>query len=137
MSLIVGLRDRFLPERREVLERAFEVYSETGSWKAVEDYVRKEFRRDVSFWSFNLFTYFLLVGGSLLLPLLFLWKVACPPGTLPHFLSRLFFMLSAMFTLKGIVGHYVVVFLNQDRFNAELKALRETIEGGRHGKRRN
>ena len=134
MSAIIELKERFLPERREVMEKAYHLYQKTGSWEEVEKYLREEFREELSFWRPNLFTYFLLVGGILLLPVLYLWKVVFAPGTTAHFLSKLVFVLSAMFALKGIVGHYVIVFLNHDRFEAELRALKATIEGGKDGK---
>jgi hypothetical protein len=43
-------------------------------------------------------------------------------------------MLCAMFALKGIVGHYVIVYLNRERFEAELRSLKALIEGGSNGK---
>jgi hypothetical protein len=137
MSAFVGLKEKFLPERRDLLYRAGQLYQQTGNWKEVERFLRREFEWELSFFRPNLFTYFLLVGGTLLLPTLYLWKIVFEPGTVAHFFSRLVFILSAMFTLKGIVGHYVIVFLNRDRFEAELKSLKALITGGKDGKQPN
>ena len=133
MSAIIGLKERCLSERRELVERAFSLKKEGKSWEEIEAFLRAEFREDLNFFKPNLFTWFLIVGGALLLPFLYLWKAVFEPGTTLHFLSRLVFILSAMFALKGIVGHYVIVFLNRDRFEAELKALKASIEGGKDG----
>ena len=56
------------------------------------------------------------------------------PGTPAHFFARFVFILSAMFALKGVVGHYIVVFLNRDKFEAELRSLKVLITGGKDGK---
>ena len=133
MAAIVGLKEQFLKGRRDLIDRAFQLKREGKSWQEIESFLRKEFERDLSFFKPNLFTYFLLIGGTLLLPFLYLWKVVFPPGTGAHFIARLIFILAAMFSLKGIVGHYVIVFLNRDRFEEELKALKATIEGGEDG----
>jgi hypothetical protein len=106
-------------------------------WEEVERFLKEELREELSFFRPNLFTYFLLVGGALLLPALYLWKVVFEPGTMAHFFARLVFILSAMFALKGIVGHYVVVFINRDRFEAELRSLKALITGGKDGKQPN
>jgi len=137
MSAIIGLKENFIKGNRELIERAKKLYREKGSWKEVELSLRREFEKELSFLRPNLFTYFLFVGGALLLPTLFLWKVAFEPGTTAHFVARLFFVLAAMFALKGIVGHYVVVFLNRDRFENELKALKASLEGGNNGEQPN
>ena len=134
MTGIIGLRESFIKGRRELLEKARRLKAQGKSWKEIEEAVRKEFERELSFFKPNLFTYFMLCGGALILPLLYLWKVYFEPGTTAHFIARLLFMLSAMFALKGIVGHYVVVFINRDRFEAELRALKAFIEGGDDGK---
>jgi len=133
MSAIYGLKDRFFAKDRELIEKAISIYRKTNSWEKVESFLRNRFKEDLSFFKPNLFTYFLFVGGGLLLPLLFLWKVVFEPGTTSHFLSRLFFMLCAMFALKGIVGHYVIVFLNRDRFETEINTLKAHILGGKYG----
>ena len=133
MAAIIGPKERFLSERRELVERALQLKKEGKSWEEIEAFVREEFKEELSFFKPNLFTYFLIVGGTLLLPFLYLWKVAFEPGTTAHFLARLVFILAAMFSLKGIVGHYVIVFLNRDRFEEELKALKATVEGGKDG----
>jgi len=137
MSAIFGLKDEFIKGKRELLERVEELKRKGKSWQEVEELVREEFKEELSFFKPNLFTYFLLVGGALILPFLYLWKVALEPGTTSHFIARLVFMLSAMFALKGIVGHYVVVFINRDRFEAELRALKAFFEGGENGKQPN
>jgi len=134
MTELLGLKEGFIKGREELLEKARQLKAQGKSWEEIEAFIRKEFERELSFFKPNLFTYFMLVGGALLLPLLYLWKVYFEPGTTPHFIARLFFMLSAMFALKGIVGHYVIVFLNRDRFEAELRALKAFIEGGDDGK---
>ena len=134
MSAIIGLKERFLAGRRELIDKAFELYRQTGSWEEVEKFLKEEFREELSFFNPNLFTYFLLVGGGLLLPFLYLWKVVFESGTTAYFFSRLVFILCAMFALKGIVGHYVIVFLNRDRFEIELNTLKASIEGGKDGK---
>ncbi len=134
MSVIIGLKERFLPERRELIDKAFRLASEGKNWEEIKIFLRREFSDELNFFKPNLFTYFLLVGGALLLPFLYLWKVVFEPGTTAHFLSRLVFILAAMFALKGIVGHYVIVFINRDRFEAELKTLKASIEGGKDGK---
>lgn len=136
MAAIIGLKERFFKERKDLVEKAFQLKREGKTWEEIEEFLKEEFKEDLSFFKPNLFTYFLIVGGTLLLPFLYLWKVAFEPGTTAHFLSRLIFILAAMFSLKGIVGHYVVVFLNRDRFEEELKALKATIEGGKDGNRR-
>jgi len=133
MAAIAGLKEEFLKGRRDLVEKVLQFKREGKSWQEIEDFLRKEFERDLSFLKPNLFTYFLLVGGTLLLPFLYLWKVVFPPGTTAHFITRLIFVLAAMFSLKGIVGHYVIVFLNRDRFEEELKALKVSIEGGKDG----
>ena len=133
MAAIVGLKDQFLKRRRDLIDRAFQLRREGKSWKEIESFLREEFKDDLSFFKPNLFTYFLFIGGILLLPSLYLWKVIFPAGTGVHFITRLVFILAAMFSLKGIVGHYVIVFLNRDRFEEELKALKATIEGGEDG----
>ncbi len=135
MTGIIGLKEEFLKGKRELLEKARSLKQEGKSWREIEEAIRKEFERELSFFKPNLFTYFMLCGGALILPLLFLWKVYFEPGTTAHFIARLLFMLSAMFALKGIVGHYVVVFINRDRFEAELRTLKASIEGGDNGKR--
>ncbi len=137
MSAIIGLKEKFLTERRELIDKAFKLASEGKSWEEIEFFLRREFRKELNFFKPNLFTYFLFVGGILLLPFLYLWKVVFEPGTTAHFLSRLVFILAAMFSLKGIVGHYVIVFINRDRFEAELKALKALIEGGKNGEQSN
>jgi len=134
MAAIIGLREKFFAERRELIDRAKELYRKTGNWKEVEKFLREEFREELSFFKPNMFTYFLLVGGVLLLPFLYLWKIYFEPGTTAHFISKLVFILAAMFSLKGIVGHYVIVFLNWDRFETELNTLKASIEGGKDGK---
>ena len=133
MAAIVGLKEKFISERKELIERALQLKQEGKPWNEIEEFIRKEFEEDLNFFKPNLFTYFLLVGGVLLLPFLYLWKVAFEPGTTPHFLARLVFILAAMFSLKGVVGHYVIVFLNRDRFEEELKALKAIVEGGKDG----
>ncbi|RUM45110.1 MAG: hypothetical protein DSY35_01150 [Desulfurobacterium sp.] len=133
MSAIIGLKERFLTDRKELVKEAVLLYRRYRDWSKVEEFVRKEFEEELSFFRPNLFTYFLLVGGAVLLPSLYLWKVVFEPGTPAHFFSRLVFILSAMFALKGIVGHYVVVFLNRDRFESELKSLKALIVGGKDG----
>jgi len=137
MSAILGLKEKFLPERKDLVDRAFQLYRQTESWEEVERFLKEELREELSFFRPNLFTYFLLVGGALLLPALYLWKVVFEPGTMAHFFARLVFILSAMFALKGIVGHYVVVFINRDRFEAELRSLKALITGGKDGKQPN
>ena len=134
MSAIIGLKERFFAGRRELVDKACELYRRTGSWEEVEKFLKEEFREELRFFKPNLFTYFLLIGGGLLLPFLYLWKVVFEPGTTAHFLSKLVFILCAMFALKGIVGHYVIVFLNRDRFETELNTLKASIEGGKDGK---
>ena len=134
MSAIIGLKERFFAGRKELIDKAYELYRQTGNWDEVEKFLKEELREELSFFKPNLFTYFLLVGGGLLLPFLYLWKVVFEPGTTAHFLSKLVFILCAMFALKGIVGHYVVVFLNRDRLEAELNTLKASIEGGKDGK---
>ncbi|MEO2068453.1 MAG: hypothetical protein ABGX27_02970 [Desulfurobacteriaceae bacterium] len=133
MSAIYGLKDRFFAKDRELIEKAISIYRKTNSWEKVETFLREKFKEDLSFFKPNLFTYFLFVGGGLLLPFLFLWKVFFESGTTLHFLSRLFFMLCAMFALKGIVGHYVIVFLNRERFETEINTLKAHIIGGKDG----
>jgi hypothetical protein len=137
MALVVGLKEDFLKGRSQVLRKAREIYLKSRSWKEVESYIRELYKEDLSFRKLNLFSYFFLIGGSLLLPALILWKVVFPPGSVAHFLSKLLFILCAMFTLKGIVGHYVVIFINRDRFEAELRALKATLEGGKDGEQPN
>ncbi|TCK05364.1 hypothetical protein [Phorcysia thermohydrogeniphila] len=134
MAAIIGLKEKFLPERKDLIDKALYLYQQTESWEEVERFLREEFKEELSFFRPNLFTYFLIVGGALLLPTLYLWKVVFEPGTSAYFFSRLVFILSAMFALKGIVGHYVIVFLNRDRFEAELKSLKAFITGGKDGK---
>jgi len=134
MSAIIGLKERFFAGRKELIDKAYELYGQTGNWEEVEKFLKEELREELSFFKPNLFTYFLLIGGGLLLPFLYLWKVVFEPGTTVHFLSKLVFILCAMFALKGIVGHYVVVFLNRDRFETELNTLKASIEGGKDGK---
>ena len=134
MSAIIGLKERFFAGRRELVDKAYELYRQTRNWEEVEKFLKEEFREELGFFKLNLFTYFLLIGGGLLLPFLYLWKVVFEHGTTAYFLSRLAFILCAMFTLKGIVGHYVVVFLNRDRFETELNILKASIEGGKDGK---
>ncbi len=134
MSAIIGLKEGFIKGRKELLEKAEELYRSGKDWAEVEAFVKKELRGELSFLKPNLFTYFLVICAPLLLPLLYMWKVLFEPGTTAHFLSRLAFIICAMLALKGIVGHYVVVFLNRDRFEAELKALKALIEGGKDGK---
>ena len=133
MGTIIGLKESFLKERRDLRNKLLSLCFEGKSWKEIEELLREEFKEELSFFKPNLFTYFLLIGGTLLLPLLYLWKVVFEPGSFGYFISRLLFALSAMFFLKGIVGHYVVVFLNRDRFESELRALKATIEGGKNG----
>ncbi|RUM88653.1 MAG: hypothetical protein DSZ25_01825 [Thermovibrio sp.] len=133
MGAIIGLKESFLKERRDLRDKLLSLKAEGRSWKEIEELLREEFKEELSFFKPNLFTYFLLIGGTLLLPLLYLWKVVFEPGSFGYFISRLLFALSAMFSLKGIVGHYVVVFLNRDRFESELRALKATIEGGKNG----
>jgi hypothetical protein len=137
MALVVGLKESFLKGSSEILEKAREMYSKGRSWEEVESYIRELYKEDLSFRKLNLFSYLFLVGGSLLLPALILWKLVFPSGSIAHFLSKLLFILCAMFTLKGIVGHYVVVFINRDRFDAELRALKATLEGGKDGEQPN
>ena len=136
MGLIIGLKESFLKGNRELLELVRSLKAKGKSWEEIEEAVREEFKEDLSFFKPNLFTYFLLVGGALLLPLLYLWKVAFEPGSFPYFVSRLLFVVCAMLALKGIVGHYVVFFLNKDRFEAELQSLKADIEGGKNGRKR-
>jgi len=133
MSTIIGLRECFFSGKKELIERANTLYQQGKSWEEIEKFVREEFKEELCFFRPNLFTYFLLVGGTILLPALTLWKVVFEPGTTSHFLSRLFFMLCAMFALKGIVGHYVVVFLNRERFETEINTLKAHILGGKDG----
>ncbi|WP_163328503.1 hypothetical protein GFV12_02760 [Desulfurobacterium thermolithotrophum] len=137
MAAIIGLKEKFLAERKDLIDKAYELYRKTGSWEDVEKFLREEFKEELSIFKPNLFTYFLLVGGILLLPSLYLWKVYFEPGTTAHFLSRLTFMLAAMFSLKGIVGHYVILFINRDRFEVELNTLKASIKGGNNGKQSN
>ncbi|WP_457678964.1 hypothetical protein [Thermovibrio sp.] len=134
MTGIIGLKENFIKGRRELLERALNLKKEGKDWSEIEKAIREELKGELSFFKPNLFTYFLLVGGSLILPLLYLWKFYFEPGTTAHFIARLFFMLSAMFALKGIVGHYVIVYLNRERFEAEMRALKAFVEGGNNGK---
>ena len=136
MAAIIGLKEQFLKGKQELIDKVLNWRAAGKSWNEIEGFLREEFREDLSFYRPNLFTYFLLIGGLLLLPSLYLWKVVFPSGTTAHFMARLLFVLAAMFSLKGIVGHYVVVFLNRDRFEEELKALKVTIEGGNDGNRR-
>lgn len=133
MAAILGLKEQFLKGKRELIDRVLKWKAAGKSWNEIESFLREEFKEDLSFYRPNLFTYFLFTGGLLLLPSLYLWKVVFPPGTMAHFMARLLFILAAMFSLKGIVGHYVVVFLNRDRFEEEMKALKATIEGGNDG----
>ncbi len=137
MTGIIGLKEEFLKGKRELLDKARRLKEEGKSWEEIEEFIREEFKEEISLLKPNLFTYFLLFGGALILPLLYLWKVYFEPGTTAHFISRLLFILSAMFALKGFVGHYVVVFINRDRFEAELRALKASIEGGDNGKQPN
>ena len=137
MSTIIGLRECFFSGKKELIERANTLYQQGKSWEEIEKFVREEFKEELSFFRPNLFTYFLLVGGTILLPALTLWKVVFEPGTSAYFFSRLVFMLTAMFALKGIVGHYVVVYLNRERFEAELRSLKALIIGGKDGKQPN
>ncbi len=137
MTGIIGLKEEFLKGKRELLDKARRLKEEGKSWEEIEEFIREEFKEEISLLKPNLFTYFLLFGGALILPLLYLWKVYFEPGTTAHFISRLLFILSAMFALKGFVGHYVVVFINRDRFEAELRALKASIEGGDNGKQHN
>ena len=127
MAAIIGLKEQFLKGKQELIDKVLNWRAAGKSWNEIEGFLREEFREDLSFYRPNLFTYFLLIGGLLLLPSLYLWKVVFPSGTTAHFMARLLFVLAAMFSLKGIVGHYVVVFLNRDRFEEELKALKVTI----------
>ena len=133
VDMIKNFKDVMNSIDRELIEKATSIYRKTNSWEKVESFLRDKFKEELSFFKPNLFTYFLFVGGGLLLPLLFLWKVVFEPGTTSHFLSRLFFMLCAMFALKGIVGHYVVVFLNRERFETEINTLKAHILGGKDG----
>jgi hypothetical protein len=133
MGAIIGLKDSFLKGREDLKERVLSLKRKGKSWNEIEELLREEFKEELSFLRPNLFTYFLLIGGTFLLPLLYLWKSVFEPGTFGYFISRLLFAISAMLSLKGIVGHYVVVFLNRDRFEAELQALKATIEGGKNG----
>ncbi|RKQ63550.1 hypothetical protein C7457_0424 [Thermovibrio guaymasensis] len=137
MTGIIGLKEEFLKGKRELLDKARQLKKEGKSWKEIEEFIREEFKEEISLLKPNLFTYFLIFGGALILPLLYLWKVYFEPGTTAHFISRLLFILSAMFALKGFVGHYVVIFINRDRFEAELRALKASIEGGDNGKQPN
>ncbi len=137
MTEMIGLKESFIKGRRELLLKAQRLKAQGKSWEEIEEVIRKEFERELSFFKPNLFTYFMLFGGALILPLLYLWKSYFEVGTTAHFIARLLFMLSAMFALKGIVGHYVVVFINRDRFEAELRALKAFIEGGDDGKQPN
>ncbi|MEO2066551.1 MAG: hypothetical protein ABGX17_08655 [Desulfurobacteriaceae bacterium] len=137
MTGIIGLKEEFLKGKRELLDKALRLKEEGRSWEEIEEFIREEFKEEISLLKPNLFTYFLIFGGALILPLLYLWKVYFEPGTTAHFISRLLFILSAMFALKGFVGHYVVVFINRDRFEAELRALKASIEGGDNGKQPN
>lgn len=133
MGLIVGLKESYLKGNERLLRLVSELKNSGKSWEEIEKVVREEFKKDLSFFKPNLFTYFLLVGGALLLPLLYLWKVVFEPGSFAYFVSRLFFVICAMLALKGIVGHYVVYFLNRDRFEAELQSLKAEVEGGKNG----
>lgn len=137
MTGIIGIKDNFLREKRELLKEIEKLKKEGKSWEEVEAFVRETFKEELSFFRPNLFTYFLLFGGTFLLPLLYLWKFYFPVGTTAHFISKLLFVISAMFSLKGIVGHYVVVFLNRDRFESELRVLKAHFEGGDNGKQPN
>lgn len=137
MSFVVGLKDNFLKGKREILKRAEELYVKTNSWEEVELFLRKNFEKDLSFKSLNFFTYMFFIGGSVLIPSFFLWKFVFPDNSVTHFIFKLVFIVCAMLTLKGIVGHYVVVFLNRDKFEAELRILKATLEGGGHGKQPN
>ncbi|RUM90578.1 MAG: hypothetical protein DSZ26_02875 [Thermovibrio sp.] len=133
MGAIIGLKDNFLKGREDLKEMVFSLKREGKNWNEIEEFLREEFKGELSFLRPNLFTYFLFIGGIFLLPLLYLWKSVFEPETFGYFISRLLFAISAMLSLKGIVGHYVVVFLNRDRFEAELQALKATIEGGKNG----
>ena len=137
MTGIIGLKEEFLKGKKELLDKARQLKKEGKSWEEIEEFIKEEFKEEISLLKPNLFTYFLIFGGALILPLLYLWKVYFEPGTTAHFISRLLFILSAMFALKGFVGHYVVVFINRDRFEAELRALKASIEGGDNGKQPN
>ena len=137
MSELIGIKESFIREREELLEKVRQLKAQGKSWEEIEALIRKEFEKELSFFKPNLFTHFMVFGGALLLPLLYLWKVYFEPGTTAHFIARLFFIVTAMLALKGIVGHYVVVFLNRDRFEAELRALKAFIEGGDDGKQPN
>ncbi len=137
MAEIIGIKENFLKGREELLRKVEELKEEGKSWEEVEAFVRGAFKEELSFFKPNLFTYFLLFGVVFLLPLLYLWKFYFPLGTTAHFIARLLFVISAMFSLKGIVGHYVVVFLNRDRFESELRALKAHFEGGDNGKQPN
>jgi len=137
MALVVGLKESFIKGNSRVLKEAREVYSKNRSWKEVELHLRQAFNEDLSLWKRNFFSYLFVLGGSLLLPALILWKHVFAPGTTAHFFAKLVFILAAMFTLKGLVGHFVVVFINRDRFESELRALKATLEGGDDGKQPN
>ena len=127
---LFGIKDRFFAKDREFIESAKQVFEKTRMWKEVEKFVMERFEKDISFLKPNFFTYMFFFVVLTVLITLYLWKFYFSPGTAGYFASKLFFALGAMFALKGIVGHYVVVFINRDRFNAELKALKNLILGG-------
>ncbi len=134
---IVGLKDKFLANKREVINKVYQLKEEGKSWNEIEKYVKDNFRDEIGLLKPNLFTYFLIIGGTFLLPSFFLWKIILKPGTTAYFFAGLFFTISAVFTLKGLWGHFVTVFLNKDRFKTELNILKHRIEGGNDGRQPN
>ncbi len=106
----------------------YEIKGCGSSWENVERSLRDKFSEELSFFKPNLFTYFFVFGVAFLLLMLFLMKRVFVEGSSAYFFSRLFFIISAMFAMKGFVGHFVVVFLNRDRFESELKALKSRFE---------
>jgi hypothetical protein len=118
-----GIKENFFDSR--ILEE----FGNCGSsWEDIEKCLREKFSEEISFLKPNLFTYFLIFGLIFLLSTLFLMKAVLIKGTSAYFFVKLFFIISAMFALKGFVGHFVVVFLNRDRFESELKALKSRFE---------
>ncbi len=79
MTGIIGLKEEFLKGKRELLDKARQLKEEGKSWKEIEEFIREEFKEEISLLKPNLFTYFLLFGGALILPLLYLWKVYFEP----------------------------------------------------------
>jgi len=99
-----------------------------GDWMNVEKCLRDMYSKELSPFKPNLFTYFLVFGLISLLSMLFVMKVLISDSSSLYFLVKLIFIVSAMFSLKGFVGHFVVVFLNRDRFESELRSLKSRFE---------